>query len=75
MAESFGCSYDARIVTNGLALTEKVATELIKEFGVTFIEVTLDDVAEFHNARRMQKNGLPTFDTIFANVNALELLM
>ncbi|WP_256874916.1 radical SAM/SPASM domain-containing protein [Nostoc sp. C052] len=71
LAESFGCSYDARIVTNGLALTEKVATELIKEFGVTFIEVTLDGVAEFHNARRMQKNGLPTFDTIFANVTAL----
>jgi uncharacterized protein len=71
LAESFGCSYKAKIVTNGLALTEKVATEIVNDLGVRFIEITLDGVAEYHDARRMQKNGMPTFDKIFANVLAL----
>lgn len=71
LAESFGCSYEAKIVTNGLALTEKVATEIVNNLGVQFIEITLDGVAQFHDARRMQKNGMPTFDKIFANVVAL----
>ncbi|MDH6056103.1 radical SAM/SPASM domain-containing protein [Umezakia ovalisporum] len=71
LAGDFGCSYNAKIVTNGLALTEHIATELVQELGVSFIEVTLDGIAAYHNARRMQKNGLPTFDKIFANVIAL----
>jgi len=71
LAAEFNCSYNAKIVTNGLALTEHIATELVQELGVSFIEVTLDGVGEYHNARRMQKNGLPTFDKIFANVTAL----
>ncbi len=71
LAENFGCSYNAKIVTNGLALTEKIATEIINELGVNTIEITLDGVAEFHDVRRMQKNGSPTFDKIFTNVTAL----
>jgi uncharacterized protein len=71
LAAKFGCSYNAKIVTNGLALTEKVATELVKQLSISFIEVTLDGIAEYHNARRMQKNGLPTFDQIFTHVTAL----
>jgi len=71
LAESFGCSYFSKIVTNGLALTEKVATEIVNDLGVQFIEITLDGVAEYHDIRRMQKNGMPTFEKIFANVVAL----
>ncbi len=70
LAASFGCSYNAKIVTNGLALTEKVATEIVHELGVTSLEITLDGVAEFHDIRRMQKNGSPTFEKIFTNVIA-----
>jgi uncharacterized protein len=68
LAHRFGCSYQAKMVTNGLALTEQVATELVNELAVTFFEITLDGIAEFHDARRMQKNGLPTFEKIFTNV-------
>lgn len=71
LAESFGCNYEAKIVTNGLALTDKIATEIINDLGVRFVEITLDGVAEFHDVRRMQKNGTPTFDKIFANAIAL----
>jgi uncharacterized protein len=71
LAKKFGCTYNAIIVTNGLALTEEIAEELVNDLGIDSIEITLDGVAEFHDARRMQKNGAPTFDKIFANVVTL----
>ncbi len=71
LAESFGCSYYAKVVTNGLALTEEIATEIVNDLGVKFIEITLDGIGEYHDVRRMQKNGAPTFEKIFANVVAL----
>jgi uncharacterized protein len=71
LAENFGCTYNAKVVTNGLALTEQIAEELVNDLGIDAIEITLDGVAEFHDARRMQKNGSPTFDKIFANVVSL----
>lgn len=71
LASDQGCSYGARIVTNGLALTESVATELVNEHNVTMIDITLDGPAIYHDARRMQKNGRPTFARIFANVVSL----
>jgi uncharacterized protein len=71
LAEEFGCRYGSKIVTNGLALTDKVATELFYDLGVRTVEITLDGLAEFHDVRRMQKSGSPTFDKIFANVISL----
>lgn len=71
LAKTFGCGYEAKIVTNGLALTEKVATEIISNMDVRFVEITIDGMPEFHDTRRMQKNGKATFDKIFQNVVAL----
>ncbi|ABA19668.1 Radical SAM [Trichormus variabilis ATCC 29413] len=71
LAASFGCSYHAKVVTNGLALTHQVATEIVQELGVNSVEITLDGTGEYHDVRRMQKNGLPTFEKIFANTVAL----
>lgn len=71
LAESFDCIYEAKIVTNGLALTDKVATEIVNQHAVGFIEITLDGVAEFHDARRHRKNGKATFEQIFSNTIAL----
>jgi uncharacterized protein len=68
LAKAFDCTYGARIVTNGLALTAKVATELVTQHGVNIIDITLDGPAEYHDARRFQKNGQPTFDRIFSNL-------
>ncbi|WP_202924999.1 radical SAM/SPASM domain-containing protein [Myxacorys almedinensis] len=71
LAEEFGCVYESKMVTNGLALTEAVATELVQEFDVRLLEITIDGLAEFHDARRMQKSGMPTFEKIFANTVAV----
>lgn len=71
LAEVFNCTYSASVITNGLALTEKVATELVEKHAIRSIHVTLDGTAEFHDVRRNQKNGLPTFNQIFTNVVGL----
>jgi uncharacterized protein len=68
LAEKHGCTYEAKIVTNGLTLTDNIATEIVQDHLVKFVEITLDGVAEFHDARRHRKTGLPTFDTIFRNL-------
>ena len=68
LASEFDCSYDAKMVTNGLALTEKIAIELVKNLDITAIEITLDGTKDYHDIRRMQKNGKPTFSKIFTNV-------
>lgn len=71
LAEEFNCTYEARIITNGLALTDKVATEIVNDLAVRDIHITLDGTAEYHNVRRHRKNGKATFEQIFSNTIAL----
>ncbi|WP_156959406.1 radical SAM protein [Nocardia sp. BMG51109] len=71
LAAEHGCTYGARVVTNGLALTESLAAELVDTHRVRIIDITLDGVAEYHDRRRMEKNGKPTYDRIFRNLVSL----
>ncbi|MER6360642.1 radical SAM protein [Kitasatospora sp. NPDC001527] len=71
LAEERGCSFGARIITNGLALGKRIARELVERHGVASIDITLDGTPEYHDARRGTKSGSPTFRRIFANLVAL----
>lgn len=71
LAAEFNCTYDSSMTTNGLALTSKVATELVNEHSLRFFTISLDGTREFHDQRRPTKSGAGTFDSIFANVVAL----
>ncbi|MGC1719651.1 MAG: radical SAM protein [Isosphaeraceae bacterium] len=71
LATEHGCQYISNITTNGLALRKEVATELVKNLGVSDFEITLDGTAEYHDLRRYTKGGSPTFELIFANTVAL----
>jgi uncharacterized protein len=71
LAAAHGCSYGARIVTNGLALTSGLAAELVNRHSIRKMDLTLDGPPEHHDVRRMQKSGRPTFARIFANVVSL----
>lgn len=68
LAAEFKVAYLGKVVTNGLALSDSVATELVKNLAIGSIEVTLDGTAEYHDARRHTKVGEATFDRIYANV-------
>ena len=68
LAADFKIKYKSKMVTNGLALTEEVATELVTSFQVGFFEVTIDGTGEHHDAVRHTKSGRPTFKRILDNV-------
>ncbi|MEL6851354.1 MAG: radical SAM protein [Bacteroidota bacterium] len=69
--EAYGCTYNAEVVTNGVGLTRLRFWELVNDFKVNSIEVTLDGTAEYHDQRRHTKDGSPTFDKIFQNLVAI----
>ncbi len=73
LATSHEVDYRAKMVTNGLALTHQIASELCGVLGVRHIEVTLDGTADFHDRRRQTKKGEPTFRRIYTNVRDLAL--
>jgi uncharacterized protein len=68
LAADLGLSFGTKIVTNGMSLKEDIFFELTRELWVDHIEVTLDGIAEFHDTRRITKQGAATFDIIFNNL-------
>ena len=71
IADNFDCAYISDIMTNGLLLTPEVASELSKKHGISCANVTLDGTAVYHDRRRCDKKGAPTFRRIFQNVTTL----
>lgn len=66
-----GVQYSASVTTNGVALTHRVAEELVRDLTVDLIEITLDGVDQFHDEKRPLRNGAPSFETVFGNVTRL----
>jgi uncharacterized protein len=66
-----GLAYDAKIVTNGLALTPDVFFQLRDACAVTDFEVTLDGTERFHDARRYTKKGHASYRLIVRNLEAI----
>jgi uncharacterized protein len=72
-AEAHQCRFGAKMITNGLALSHAIASEIVGEHDVKRIEITLDGASTFHDARRHRKNGAGTFEQIFGNLRDLAL--
>jgi len=65
--------YNCKIVTNAVSLKKNISLELINDCKVTYFQITIDGMKEFHDKRRVTKvdaNG--TFDIILTNL--LDLL-
>jgi len=71
LADRHGCNYTASMTTNGLQLSQNIATELIEKHRICTFTISLDGIGESHDSRRPLKNGKGTFDRIFANVVSL----
>lgn len=69
LCEAQNVSYTASIVTNGVFLTREVAEQL-RSLKVLRAQVTLDGMAEYHNKRRVLKNGGDSFNIIINNIDA-----
>ena len=70
-AEEYGLRFACHMTTNGYLLTPEVADKILG-WGIRDFQITLDGPAEFHNKKRVGRDGSGTFDTIFANLKALK---
>ncbi len=62
--------FKSSLVTNGSLLTvEKI--DQLDPLHLTFIQITLDGLAESHDQRRYLRNGDPSFDIIISNIELL----
>lgn len=68
---NFNLAYEGKITTNGLCLTPKLYKELIDDFNIGGIEITLDGTSEYHDARRYTKTLKPSFNVIFNNLKGI----
>ncbi|WP_295794668.1 radical SAM protein [Mucilaginibacter sp.] len=71
LALEFKISYGAKIVTNGLSLKPTIFRELALDLDIRSMEITLDGTAEYHDVRRITKEGYDTFDIIFKNLTEI----
>jgi len=59
--------FKSSLITNGSLLTvEKI--QQLDFLNLSFIQITLDGLAEIHDKRRYFKNGKPSFDIILFNI-------
>lgn len=73
LAEEHGVNYSSGMTTNGYLLTPDVFKELLS-WKILGYQITLDGVAEDHDAHRVLKGGGPTFSTIMENLRAMKSL-
>lgn len=65
--------YEAEIITNALALKQDLFEKLVTQYKIMDYQITIDGTADFHDKRRMLKNGTASFEIIFNNVVAIAL--
>lgn len=63
--------FHSDMTTNGYLLTPDVAEKLLS-WGVLRFQITLDGTPENHNRNRPTRNGEPTFETIFRNLQEIK---
>ena len=69
LSERFGFKYGAGIITNGYLLTQKHIGDMLR-FNISFVQITLDGPREYHDTRRVLKNGAGTFDRVINNISS-----
>jgi len=71
--QSRGLLIRGSMVTNGYLLTAELLTEFVAA-GIRQFQVTLDGDRENHDRLRYLKDGSPTFDKIYSNLQAMAKL-
>lgn len=72
LAERYGATYEAGIITNGYLLTQDIA-DMLGHALVDEAQITLDGIGASHDATRHLVGGGPTFDRIVDNLRSLKL--
>ncbi|WP_172406507.1 radical SAM/SPASM domain-containing protein [Pedobacter sp. AJM] len=70
-AKEKGIKYSSDIITNGLNLKYSLFEKLVNDNQITQYQITVDGMKEFHDKRRMLKNGAESFDVIMNNIESV----
>lgn len=70
IAEENSLGLHCHMTTNGYLLTPDVADKLM-EWEIRHFQITIDGLPEHHDQSRPGRDGSPTFDTIYSNLQAL----
>jgi len=68
LSDKYEVEYSSKIITNGLSLKPNVFNELFGQWKVSYYQITVDGARDYHDQRRMTKEGNPTFDIILKNI-------
>lgn len=68
VSKKYRVEYSGKVTTNGMALSLALYEELITDFNIKGIEITLDGSREFHDARKYTVTKKGSFDIIFKNL-------
>ena len=60
--------YTSHLTTNGYLLSAPIYNELVRQFNMRGIEITIDGDQRFHDKRRFLLNGKGSFNVIYANL-------
>lgn len=63
--------YGGKIVTNGYFLNEAIYKELVLNFNIDRIEITLDGDRDSHDERRIEKKKITSFDKIYTALKSI----
>jgi len=68
LADKHNLRYSSKMVTNGLSLKLNVFLDLVKNYHLSFFEITLDGTEEYHDKRRFLKSGEKSYRIILDNL-------
>lgn len=67
-----GCAFKSNITSNGYAFTEELAKRAKSLWNVSFVQITLDGMADEHNRRKNFYGDAPNpFENIIKNIHSL----
>lgn len=69
LCEARNIRYNASIITNGALLNADTAKLLSSECKVSYAQITIDGIGEYHNRKRILKNGGDSYGIIMKNID------
>ena len=65
-------NYNSSIVTNGVLLDRDTALIISNQCNVKMAQITIDGMPDYHNSRRLLKDGRDSFDIIIKNIESIK---
>ncbi len=72
LSELYHVQYSASMITNGVLLDYSTSVFLKEQCRVKYVQITIDGLKEYHDKRRIMKDGSRSFDVIMDNIDKIK---